>query len=469
MIRSLSPWGWSLLVIAAITLFRVVALAFNQVDVFMDEAQYWLWGQEPAFGHYSKPPMVGWAIRAANELGGSDSAFWIRLPSVLAYGVTAVILAQVSRELWDDPRAAWAGAAFATLPGVAVLAQLVSTDDMLLLFLALVLWAHVRLQGGAGLGWAILLGLGMGLGLMSKYAMAFAAGLVILVELAWPSRRIGRQPLATALGVAALCVLPNLIWNISNDFITFTHTGENAGWAGIAWNWVAMVEFLLAQIISFGPILGFAFLVALWRARGPKAYLALFSVPIFLAIAGQALIRDANANWAAMGFVAGTVLVAGWLARAAPRVFAASMVVNVALAVVVPLAAIWPEAARFGERSVFDRAMGVSDFSQAVFAVAEEEGVTTIVAGSRVTLADLTYRSKGTNFEVFARQPGPIPANHYELTRPLPNGRAPVLFVTSGPVPASCETGPPLLVWDVETGGLRKQIERVYLLQSTCL
>ncbi|MBL3567289.1 hypothetical protein JMM59_20110, partial [Rhodovulum sulfidophilum] len=67
--------GWlgpAAAVVLAVTALRVWLLWLNRMDLFVDEAQYWLWGRELAFGYYSKPPMIGWVIRAATELAGSD-------------------------------------------------------------------------------------------------------------------------------------------------------------------------------------------------------------------------------------------------------------------------------------------------------------------------------------------------------------------------------------------------------------
>ena len=41
----------------ALLCVRLVALRWNVTDLFFDEAQYWAWSEEPAFGYYSKPPL----------------------------------------------------------------------------------------------------------------------------------------------------------------------------------------------------------------------------------------------------------------------------------------------------------------------------------------------------------------------------------------------------------------------------
>ena len=57
----------TLILVAAVTAARLTLLAFNRTDLFVDESQYWLWGQNLDFGYYSKPPLIGWVIRAVEN------------------------------------------------------------------------------------------------------------------------------------------------------------------------------------------------------------------------------------------------------------------------------------------------------------------------------------------------------------------------------------------------------------------
>ena len=94
------PQGWfapALVVVAAITALRLIALAFNRTDLFVDETQYWLWGQHLDFGYYSKPPLIGWLIRAVTEIAGSNAPFWVRMPGPVLHGVTALALGALGR------------------------------------------------------------------------------------------------------------------------------------------------------------------------------------------------------------------------------------------------------------------------------------------------------------------------------------------------------------------------------------
>ena len=97
--------GWFLpasALVGAVTLARLAALWFDRTDLFVDESQYWLWGQRLDFGYFSKPPLIAWVIRGVTELAGSDAAFWVRLPGAILHGVTALILAALAAYLTTE-------------------------------------------------------------------------------------------------------------------------------------------------------------------------------------------------------------------------------------------------------------------------------------------------------------------------------------------------------------------------------
>src|SRR5690242_15144363 len=48
------------LLLLGILALRIVGLALSKAELYYDEAQYWAWAQNPAFGYYTKPPLVAW-------------------------------------------------------------------------------------------------------------------------------------------------------------------------------------------------------------------------------------------------------------------------------------------------------------------------------------------------------------------------------------------------------------------------
>ena len=131
-------------VLSGLAFFRVTALAFNGTDLFTDEAQYWAWSREPAFGYYSKPPLIAWIIAATTPVCG-DSEFCVRLPSVFIHLATSLVVYVIGLRLFSERVGFWSAVTFATLPGISVSSGIISTDVPLLFAWAVALLAFAEL------------------------------------------------------------------------------------------------------------------------------------------------------------------------------------------------------------------------------------------------------------------------------------------------------------------------------------
>ena len=241
-----------LMVILAI---RVFALSMNKTDLFFDEAQYWSWSRDLAFGYFSKPPVLAWIVRGVTELCGSSDTFCVRLASPLVHSATALVVAGIGWILYNAWVGTWSGLTYATLPGVSLSSSLISTDVPLLLFWALALLAFVKLLETKSWGWTIAMGTTLGLGLLSKYAMVYfllCAGLVFwfIPQTRWLVRSVKGW---TVLLIAACFLAPNIYWNLQNGAVTFSHTAANANWGGEMFHIGKAVEFFGRPIWRFRP------------------------------------------------------------------------------------------------------------------------------------------------------------------------------------------------------------------------
>ncbi len=313
--------GPALLLVLAVTAARIVLLWFDQKQLFVDEAQYWFWGQDLAFGYFSKPPAIAWLIRGVTDLAGSDAPFWVRLPAPLLHGLSAMLLGMVAARLAGGVAALWTIAAYLTLPLVAVGSLLMTTDTLMFPFLvaAYLAWLEALEEDRPGLGAAA--GLSLGLGFLAKYAAIYfgAAALLaaVLVRQMRPSPRVALW----ALSAFVLAISPNLLWNLSNGLITVQHTVDNIEWARdpaarLGLEWDELGEFVVAQFIVFGPLFlpALAWAAVRWRdLTAEMRALVLFAVPIILLVCLQAVLSRAYANWAAAAYLTGTVAVVLWL------------------------------------------------------------------------------------------------------------------------------------------------------------
>ena len=87
------------LFILAVTAWRIVTLAFDQTELWVDEAQYWLWGKNLDWGYFSKPPLIAFWLAGVTELAGSDDKFWIRVTGSLLHAATALLIWRAAQRL----------------------------------------------------------------------------------------------------------------------------------------------------------------------------------------------------------------------------------------------------------------------------------------------------------------------------------------------------------------------------------
>lgn len=441
----LSERGWLLpaaLIVGSVSAFRLAILALNGIDLFVDEAQYWLWGQGLDWGYYSKPPLIAWVIRGVTELAGSDAPFWVRMPGPLLHGATALILGAVAARAFGARAAIWVAAGYVTLPMASLGSLLFSTDTVMAPFYAGALLFWMRAADGRRSGDALAAGLCLGLAVMAKYAGIYALIGMGLAAVAVPGWRLPLRFWAV-MGVAALAVIaPNIWWNLTHDLTTLSHTADNAGWlrGGVRPDAGQMAGFLLAQAAVVGPIVAGAFLWRLFRRKtGAEAALMAFSLPPLLIVSAQALLGGANANWAVAGWLAGAVV--AWAALAVRPFWAwAGMAVNGAVAIALPLVTLFPALER-NDTPLLRRYLGIADLSRQIIAVARAERLP-IVADRRDVLADLHYTGRDAGLTILARPRAGRPMNFYEQTMMLPQRATGPVLLVSGDAGA-CATGAP--------------------------
>lgn len=466
----------ALLLVGVVTAFRVVALSLSEIDLFVDEAQYWLWGQNLDLGYFSKPPLSAWVIRLTTELAGSSSPFWIRLPAPLFHGATAIILAFWAKREFGPRPAIWVAVSYVTLPIVAVGSALISTDTILAPFFALALLFYSKLRDTGALRDALLVGAMVGLAMMAKYAGVYFLLCAVLAAAFLPSYRISAGN-ALALLVAVLVVIsPNIYWNISHDLTTLEHTLDNVDWVraestGVQLNFVNLAEFFANQFIVMGPILFAVLLYLIWKAPAKIRGLLLFSVPIVALVCFQALLSRAYANWAFTAYFAATLAVVPWLLANHGRWLWTSLAFNGFITLLLPVLTIFADDISLkDERPLFIRYLGRDEFSQQVFDLAEQNAPVSIVAASRDVLADLYLTGRDLDVPVYSTAPRGRPQNYYQQTYPFVAKQTDrVLFITNqNTLTCNGASLPALATFDTAGMAYERSVFRAFVLEPDC-
>ncbi len=298
-------WQSVATILIILTMVRLWAAA--SAGLAPDEAYYWLWSRNPAFGYFDHPPMVAWWIWLSTRLLG-DTEIAIRLPAILSALVTSLAVFWTARQLFSlssiGLRAVlWFNAMI--LVGVGAMFQTPDAPSTMFWALALcalsVIWRTER-------SWCwLLVGLFAGLGCVSKYTNLFLGPGILVWLLVEPrARRWLYSPWFWAGGLVALAVFaPVILWNAQNDWISFSKQFGRMGAHEITLRY--QLEFFLSQVGLLNPIIAYfgilAGAVALRKRTGdtPNPYLLLLTTmaPLAAYMVLHAFHDRVQANWLA--------------------------------------------------------------------------------------------------------------------------------------------------------------------------
>lgn len=432
-------WRNFWIVAGGLIILRIVTLVATPLGIGPDEAQYWFWSHDIAFGYFSKPPMVAWAIASTTALFGS--AEWaVRLSAPLFHVGAAAFLFLCAHRLFDARAGFWAGISWLLMPGVVLSSFVMATDAPLLFFWSGALFFLIRIWFDRELSIINFAALGamIGLGLMSKYAMIYFPAALCAMLVVSAQRTLLLRPALLVTGLVAAAVFaPNVLWNSQHDFHTLTHTAANAHWGADLFKPVSLVEFLGGQFAVFGVIAFTVLALFVWRT--PKhfndrrfVFLMIFAMTPLVIVAAQAFLSRAHANWAAAAYPAATLLVVGILLEHRKFLLVkANVALHALVFAVFTLGVVNPPLIdRVGLSSAAMDLRGWKTQTDDIMNFAA--GYDAVLVDDRYLMGEMLYYQQSSETPLKAIDPNASIDNHYEAFIPFdPKTDKRVLFVTT--------------------------------------
>ena len=287
--------------------------------LFPDETYYWEWSRRLAAGYFDHPPAIAWLIRAGT-LAAGDTPLGVRLGPGVAGIVAGLFLCGAARRIAGDRAALVTAVVFAIMPLSAAGLILATPDAPLLATAAATCWAVLRAlehppRSLRSFGWWCAAGLTVGLGLLSKYTavlLPFGVFVAFLVYREWRPRLADPGPyVATAIAIAIFS--PVVLWNASHDWASFGFQLRHGlgGTGGSVIN--RELELIGGQLALVSPILFALMIAAAYRRdlQPPAAnLLPAVAATIFVFFMYSATKRRVEANWPALAYVPGVLLLA---------------------------------------------------------------------------------------------------------------------------------------------------------------
>ena len=445
--------------LGVLTAVRVTVLFVTPLELYPDEAQYWLWSRHLAFGYFSKPPLIAWLIRATTALGGQGEA-WVRLSAPLLHGGAAVALAAAGRRLYSPLVGVLAAAIYSLAPGVQLSCAVIATDAPLMLCLCLALWAYAgwwRAADSRRAFWcAAGFGLALGAAFLAKYAALYFVGAALLHAVISRDARGKWSPTQVLAAVLLFLAVasPNILWNAAHHFQTVAHTADNANLGEDAqphhlFDPRGSLGYVAGQFGVFGPIpfaiflLGVAGLLRQRTMTAEDKLLLAFAAPPLLIVLGEAIVSRANANWAGAAYGPTAILVAAILVRKrAWRTLGAVLVSQIVIALIfltafsAPMVADWVKAG-----NSFKRAKGWAASTTAIRNAALSAGqpLSAVAVDDRFLFNALSYYGRDNKNVPAGSLPAPLkmwvrearPHNQAETNSPLTDTFGARVFVAN--------------------------------------
>lgn len=428
------------------TALRILFLLAEPVPLGFDEAQYWSWTQEPAWGYFSKPPLLTFLMQLSTGLFQTDAAWAIRIISPVLILGSALLVRAATAHLSDTRTANIAGTLFLLMPAASVGSLFATTDVPLIFFWAAALYALIRARenDGAVLIWFALAGLFTGLAALSKYTgLAFYLPFFLAILF---DRKTRKAALPFAFIAAPLFTLlafsPHLLWSIDQGFITAQHVADDANYSGLRFDIQDFSEFFGAQFGVFGPLMMIAFIIMTFRRSGrgmPDGMFLLLMAWSWLAVMMvQAALGGAEVNWAMPAYIAATIAVVLYCMRGAflwPLTWSLGLS---ALLVPVFISGTLVSGNFHAEnRRIFDpfaRLRHGPEFGSLVAAEFEKLNDPVLLAESRKDIAELIYHAAIPISKAYHWNPDRDRDNHYEMARDLEEAKdRTILFVSFFP------------------------------------
>ena len=369
---------WLLIISALVRGFLAAFIEFGN-----DEVYYWTYAMYPDWSHFDHPGMVGWVMQIFSLNLLFHSEFALRLSSIIFMTVDTYIIYRLGCVIKSKLAGFYAALLYtASLYCFIITGVFIMPDTPLMMFTLLSIYCFLDgTHRSTSFLWG---GLYAGLALLSKYSAIFIWVGVGLYVLIYDRKQLKNKYLYLAALISAVCMLPLLIWNLENDFISFTFHGDRVSFFGK----LQPLDFLAEILGEFGynnPInyvLIIIALVALWKGNKymdemPRRLLLCFALPFIALFWFFSLTRPILPHWSAPAFSLLLLFPASYLADKqdvanledrVPRSIIATLSLLAVVLVfgvleiktgVVPL--------RFGERANSTRYYGEGDFTTTIY------------------------------------------------------------------------------------------------------
>lgn len=295
----------------AVIVFKIIIACL--VELGNDEVYYYTYAFRPDWSYFDHPPLVGLFIRLTtfNLLFVNDVT--MRLGAIIGSAIASYFIYKTVTVIRNE-KAGWYAALLynCSLYGGVISGLFILPDSPQMPFwtaslyiMSLLLFTNSNKKNILFL----LLGLSIGLATLSKVHALFlwlGFGLFLLVR---QRKFFAEIPLYVSGIITAVCLLPIIIWNVNNHFITYTYHSERVTHHTIQVD--TFMQEVIGEAIYQNPIVYVLLLVAViffirkkqFFSNDQQLWLLCMSMPMLLVFWGVSLFNPTLPHWSGPAFI----------------------------------------------------------------------------------------------------------------------------------------------------------------------
>ena len=296
------------LFIGLITYFEIILV--GRVELFFDEAYYWVWSQHLSPGYLDHPPFVAWIICISTSILGKTE-LGIRMPFIVFSSLTTILVYYLAYEILRNKKMAfWSAFYVRLLPLFNIISILAIPDNPLFFFwtlYAILIYRAIKTDEKKYWYYA---GIVFGFSLLTKY-FGFFLPLITFSFIFLTNRKLlFKKELYLSHLIGFLMFSPDILWNLSHGFASFKFQFSHGLMSG-GHTFYNLSFLAKALLITVSPItlltsiwgIIFSFYRGFLRKERRFLYISLYFLIPFMTFSFSSLRSRPEAHWPFVSFI----------------------------------------------------------------------------------------------------------------------------------------------------------------------
>lgn len=299
------------------------SIAASLVELSNDEVNYWLYAVYPDLSHFDHPPMVGYIINIFTLNLTFQSELFIRLASIIIGSINTILIFIITRKLKNDIAGLYAALLYnSSLYCFVISGIFIMPDTPLLLFWLLtflllidsITKEEISKSSKTNL---LIAGFTIGLAMLSKYTGVFLWVGIILYIFFYNRKWLKIKETYISLFITLITFSPVIIWNIKNNFISFTFQSGRVNIFQSGFNPEFVITEVLGEFFYNNPVIFILAVVSLiyffknieLKQDKNLILILLWSLPIIILFIIFSFTKRTLPHWSAPGYTGLIILI----------------------------------------------------------------------------------------------------------------------------------------------------------------